>query len=64
MTTPALYTVTDKQTGRIMGTYGTLRAAHWRADRLDLAYGAVRYVVRRVEAVTPHAAATLSAGAL
>jgi hypothetical protein len=28
--------------------YGSLHAAHRRADKLDMAYGAVRYQVRRV----------------
>ena len=42
------YHVIDKQTGAHMGTYATRVAARRRADKLDLAYGAIRYLVRLV----------------
>lgn len=47
-TSPFTHKVIDGHTGAIMGYYRTLRAAHARADKLDLAYGAVRYGVQRV----------------
>lgn len=42
------YQVIDGQTGRVVGTYATLRAASRRVDKLDSAYGACRYSVRPV----------------
>lgn len=42
---PIHYTVTDCQTGKVIGTYKTLAVAMRVADRKDLAYGAVRYIV-------------------
>ena len=42
------YQVIDNQTQVVMGIYSSLKAAHRRADKLDMEYGAVRYVVRRV----------------
>lgn len=44
-----MWTVTDLKTGNEMGRYDTSAKAYRRADRLDRAYGAVRYVVRFVE---------------
>lgn len=41
------YQVVDSRTQIVMGTYATLKAASRRADKLDAAYGAVRYVARR-----------------
>lgn len=41
-----MYHVIDIRTGADFGGYRTLRGAHRRADKLDLAYGAVRYIVR------------------
>ena len=45
---PIVYQVIDAQTGAIVGTYSTRTRARNRADRLDLAYGAIRYYVRAV----------------
>ena len=42
-----MYTVIDRQTGKVMGVYKTAQAARRRRDKLDLEYGACRYVVRR-----------------
>lgn len=39
------YQVVDSQSGRVMGEYSSRRRATNRADKLDLTYGAVRYVV-------------------
>lgn len=44
-----MYQIIDIQTKGIMGTYQTLRRAHARADKLDLIYGSVRYIVQRVK---------------
>lgn len=44
------YQIIDRQTGRLVLTYSNKARAYNRADKLDLAYGAVRYSVRRVEA--------------
>jgi hypothetical protein len=46
---PTKYAVIDRQTGQLMGVYATRRKATQRADRLDLAYGAIRYRVQPVE---------------
>lgn len=40
------YQVIDNQAGKVMGTYTTRAAASRRADKLDLAYGAIRYIVK------------------
>lgn len=40
--------VVDIQTGKVTGSYGSLRRAHRAADRKDIEYGAVRYIVRRI----------------
>lgn len=39
--------VVDARTGQVMGSYASHRRALAAADRLDAAYGAVRYTVRR-----------------
>lgn len=39
--------VVDARTGQVMGSYASNRRALAAADRLDDAYGAVRYIVRR-----------------
>ena len=39
------YNVVDRKTGQVMGTYGTSKGAHRKADSLDLDYGAHRYGV-------------------
>ncbi len=44
-----MYNVIDRQTQQIVGTYATLKAARRSADRKDLQYGAIRYMVRAVE---------------
>jgi len=41
-----MYNVIDNQTGRVVGTYSTMKRAYSKADRLDTIYGAVRYVVK------------------
>lgn len=40
------YEVIDTQTKNIIGTFATSKQAHRKADKLDSAYGAVRYSVR------------------
>lgn len=44
------YELIDSKTGFVLGTYSYARrnSARRRADKLDLLYGAVRYVVRPV----------------
>lgn len=44
------YQLIDSQTGKVIATYtyAQRNRARARADRMDLAYGAVRYVVRPV----------------
>lgn len=43
-----MYHIVDIKTGLVVGKRSTRNAASNRADKLDLAYGAVRYVVRWV----------------
>ena len=45
-----MYAVIDIQTQRVIGTFKNKQAARNKRDRLDFAYGAVRYVVREVAA--------------
>lgn len=40
------YQVVDAKTDKVMGTYTEGTRARRRADKLDLAYGAVRYSVK------------------
>jgi hypothetical protein len=42
------YQVIDIQTKAVVGTYKTRAAASRRADKLDMAYGAVRYTVKTI----------------
>ena len=42
------YEVVDIKNRRVVGSFVTLKHAHQRADRLDLEYGGVRYIVRRI----------------
>ncbi len=44
------YNIFDSRTGLVVGVARTLKAAHRKADRMDMAYGAVRYTVRFVDA--------------
>lgn len=44
----AKYEVVDNQTSRVVASYTSRRRAQARADKMDLQYGAVRYVVRPV----------------
>lgn len=44
------YQVIDRQTGAVVGSFVNKTAARNKRDRLDLAYGAVRYTVREVAA--------------
>lgn len=43
-----MYQVIDIQTKAIIGTYKTRQSASNRANKLDLQYGAVRYIVKPV----------------
>jgi hypothetical protein len=43
-----MYHVIDIQTGAIRGRYTSRNRATGHADKLDMAYGAVRYIVRCV----------------
>jgi len=43
------YQVIDIRTKQVVGTYASRKAASRRADTLDRAYGAVRYVVKFVD---------------
>ena len=40
-----MYNVIDCFTGKIIGTYQSRKRATNKADKLDMAYGAVRYAV-------------------
>ena len=42
------YQVIDIQTKQVMGIYKTRNRASNRADKLDLAYGAIRYIVKPI----------------
>ena len=44
-----MYQVIDIQTKTVLSTHATLKQASRKCDRLDLVYGAVRYVYRRVD---------------
>jgi len=44
------YQVIDNRTGQVVGTFKNKNAARNKRDRLDMAYGAVRYSVREVAA--------------
>lgn len=44
------YQVIDRQTQTIVATFANKQAARNKRDRLDSAYGAVRYMVREVAA--------------
>jgi hypothetical protein len=41
-----MYSVIDIRTGEIVGSYKSRKLADRKADKLDMEYGAVRYVVR------------------
>lgn len=41
-----LYSVVDIMTGEVVGSYKNRKRASRKADKLDMEYGAVRYVVR------------------
>ena len=43
-----MYAVIDNKTGATVSTHADARRARAKRDRLDLAYGAVRYSVRRI----------------
>jgi len=45
-----MYQVIDTHTKQVISTHATLKQASRKCDRLDSAYGAVRYVYRRIEA--------------
>lgn len=40
-----MYNVIDCYTGKVIGTYQSRKRATSRADKLDMAYGAIRYAV-------------------
>lgn len=44
------YQVIDIRTKQVVKTYADRKTARRAADRLDLQYGAVRYIVKAVEA--------------
>ena len=46
-----VYKVIDLLTNQTVGTYKSIRRAYRRADKLDLAYGMVRYYVLPVSLV-------------
>lgn len=46
----ATYQVIDTRTQQVVGTFKNKQSARNKRDRLDLAYGAVRYSVREVQA--------------
>ncbi len=48
MTKPVRYDLIDRQTDTVIGSYTKREPAMRRADKLDLAYGAVRYSVRPI----------------
>ena len=50
------YQVLDSRTGGIKGEYDTMTRAHKRADKLDMAYGAIRYIVKKKLINRPHGA--------
>lgn len=41
-----VYQVIDRQTGDVVATYHSRKAATRKADKLDLEYGAIRYRVQ------------------
>ncbi len=47
------YEVVDTQTGKVVGTVKSLKAASRKVDKLDNEYGAYRYVYRRAGADNP-----------
>ena len=48
--TAATHLVIDTRTGSVVARCASVKAARAKRDRLDAAYGAVRYAVRAVEA--------------
>tara|TARA_R100000781_G_scaffold52932_1_gene34637 strand:+ start:324 stop:500 length:177 start_codon:yes stop_codon:yes gene_type:complete len=46
------YKVIDRKNGTIMGTYGTLKGAHNKKDKLDNEYGGYRYGVEKAKTPT------------
>ena len=48
-----MYEVLDLHTRKTFGPYATLKTARRTADRKDLQYGAVRYIVRPVAVTKP-----------
>ena len=43
-----MYKIIDKQTKKVMGTYKDVKRARRRAEKLDIEYGAYRYMVEKV----------------
>ena len=41
-----MYKVIDRQTGNVISEHKTAKAARAKRERMDLAYGACRYVVK------------------
>lgn len=65
MPLPKTHEVIDCHSGRPVGSYSSRRRASNAADRLDLDYGAVRYIVRRLHwPDQPMAESILSTGPL
>jgi hypothetical protein len=50
LSAPRVHAVIDRQTGAVVGRYKNQRAARTKCNKLDLAYGAIRYAVREVVA--------------
>lgn len=50
MNTETKYQVIEIGTGRVMGTYKSLRRARNVSDKLDLEYGCIHYGVKAVAA--------------
>ncbi len=46
-----MYEVIDRKSNKVIGVYQTRLRARRVADRKDLEYGAIRYLVRKIEAV-------------
>lgn len=50
-----MYQVIERTSGRVVGTYSTIRRARSRADKLDLQYGCINYSVKPVVATVANA---------
>jgi hypothetical protein len=48
------YQIIDTQTKQVIGTYSSRVRASRKADRMDLAYGAIRYMVKPEDVCISH----------